>query len=406
MARILLVDDERSIRMTLRVFLTNAGHEVDLAEDAETALEQIQNHGYDVLITDIILPRMNGVDLVHAARQHDPRIQIIMITGEPSMETASAAVREGVVDYLTKPISRPAILKVVKQALRIRTIEEERHRLEQENQSHQEQLERRVAERTSELSQANEQLQRSIGRVQPSPETEAHQERLRVLGKMTFALIEDFGSLLTQAQAELYPLLKPHGLDDQELTLLGLRNLNALIRQSRQIIWKTLEFCHPDEILRKRSIPLAELLEEAAQSVRNGAIKPHPGQPESIRVRVDVPAGARVLGDPEQLRDALHQLVKNALEAMPKGGELTLEARSEGENIFLTVADTGRGMSEEVRRRCLAPFYTTKTNDDAGLGLFLVRNVITLHGGTVQVESRLNKGTRITLQLPRGESAA
>ena len=94
MARILIVDDEKSIRLTLQEFLRDAGYEVETAEDATVAaLQRLPSKDFDVVVSDIVMPRITGVELLQAIHKESPRIQVIMITGQPAVETAAAAVR-------------------------------------------------------------------------------------------------------------------------------------------------------------------------------------------------------------------------------------------------------------------------------------------------------------------------
>jgi len=100
MAKVLIVDDERSIRATLAEFVREDGHEVRTAETAMEALQLIQADPPDVVVTDVILPRMSGVELLGRIHERFPDVQVIMITGEPTVETAAEAVRRGAFDYL------------------------------------------------------------------------------------------------------------------------------------------------------------------------------------------------------------------------------------------------------------------------------------------------------------------
>ena len=155
MARVLIVDDEKSIRRTLGEFLRKAGYDVVEAEDAETALAQLRAAVFDVVVSDIILPRVNGVELLRLIQGTAPDVQVVMMTGEPTVETAAEALRLGAADYLFKPIDKAAILRATGNAARIKELEDTRRRLEAENQAHRERLEQLVVERTSQL-QASE----------------------------------------------------------------------------------------------------------------------------------------------------------------------------------------------------------------------------------------------------------
>jgi PAS domain S-box-containing protein len=141
MGKILVVDDEESIRITLSAFLTKDKHDVQVAEDADKAIELFEKTDFDVVVSDIILPRMTGVDLIKAIRKISPYVQVIMMTGRPTVETASESLRAGAFDYLYKPIRKDTILKTVRNALKVKILEDQ-------NLKRQEDLEHLVIERT------------------------------------------------------------------------------------------------------------------------------------------------------------------------------------------------------------------------------------------------------------------
>ena len=92
MGNILVVDDERSIRITVKAFLEEDNHFVETAEEAESALAVLKSTPMDVILTDIILPKVSGVDLLRQIREMSPHAQVIMMTGEPTLETASESL--------------------------------------------------------------------------------------------------------------------------------------------------------------------------------------------------------------------------------------------------------------------------------------------------------------------------
>jgi len=165
MARVLVVDDEKSLRVTLGAFIAEDGHEVRSASDVKQALEMLEARDFDVVVTDIIMPRMNGVELLRKIHERRPDIQVIMITGEPTVETASAAVRTGAFDYLSKPISQDTIQRVVGNAVRLKTLKDEKKDLEKENHRYREHLEELVEARTRELKESEEKYRTLVERA-------------------------------------------------------------------------------------------------------------------------------------------------------------------------------------------------------------------------------------------------
>ena len=162
MANILVVDDEQGIRVSLREFLRDADHEVGVAEDADQAMEMLAEEDFDVVLADIILPRITGVDLLKAIKETSPHVQVILMTGEPTVETASEAVRAGAFDYLSKPIGKEQLLRTVANAAKVKALDDERRRLAEENRQYQGHLERLVEERTAALRESQQRMELAL----------------------------------------------------------------------------------------------------------------------------------------------------------------------------------------------------------------------------------------------------
>ncbi len=160
MEKILVVDDEHSIRFTLEIFLEDEGYHVETAENADEALSLIQHNDFDVILSDIILPRMSGIDLLRQIRNIAPGTQVIMMTGEPTLDTVTEALRLGAVDYLQKPVSKHNIIKAVQNALKIKHLNDEKLLLEEQNRNHMDQLEKLVEQRTQALAESEAHLRR------------------------------------------------------------------------------------------------------------------------------------------------------------------------------------------------------------------------------------------------------
>jgi putative nucleotidyltransferase with HDIG domain len=183
MARVLIVDDEGGIRVSLGAFLRNDGHEVRLAEDVMTAMGILETFDADVVVSDIIMPGESGVQLLARIRERDPSISVVLLTGDPSVQSASEAVRHGAFDYLTKPVTKAALLAVVTKAARAKAQHDLNVRLTAENEGYRQDLEGLVEERTAQLAAA---LRGTIGVVAKTleirdPYTAGHQRRVASL---------------------------------------------------------------------------------------------------------------------------------------------------------------------------------------------------------------------------------
>src|SRR5262249_41303890 len=127
-----------------------------------------------------------------------------------------------------------------------------------------------------------------------------------------------------------------------------------------------------------------------------------------IHVETALGSTPTVHGQAAELRDVLINLIFNAVDAMGQGGTLTIRTRFDApiSMVVIEVADTGVGMSDEVRRRCLEPFFTTKGDKGTGLGLATTSGIIQRHGGSIAIESAPGKGTTMILRLPARSTAA
>jgi len=125
-AKILVVDDEESIRFTFNVFLSEDGYEVSTADSYDEAMALIEKVEYDLIFADIIMESKTGIDLLNAARRLRPTTPVVMITGVPSIETATESLRIGALDYIIKPIFQDTLLRVTAMALKHRAISEEK----------------------------------------------------------------------------------------------------------------------------------------------------------------------------------------------------------------------------------------------------------------------------------------
>lgn len=192
MGKILIVDDENSIRKTLGEFLRRAGYEVNAVEDAVKALGLLKNNSFDVVITDIIMPRMSGVELLEQVRRNSPQTQVILMTGEPTVETAVKAVQSGAYDYISKPIVKNTLLNVVRKALHLKKITEKEQKLEKANRNYQNNLEKLVEERTQELQKSMLSSIKVLASMVDlrDPYTAGHQRRA---GNLAAAIAREMG---------------------------------------------------------------------------------------------------------------------------------------------------------------------------------------------------------------------
>lgn len=189
MSKILIVDDEKSIRVKISEFLNQAGYDAEAAADGVTALNRIDAGGIDMVLIDVIMPDFSGIELLTQIRRRTESIPVIMLTGQPSIDSAVEALRHGADDYLIKPVGREPLLQAIRQADQIKQLHDEKKDLEKENQVYQKGLEEVLLERTNALQSAMRGVISLLSSVVEArdPYTAGHQRRV---GNLSSAIAE------------------------------------------------------------------------------------------------------------------------------------------------------------------------------------------------------------------------
>ncbi len=400
MANILLVDDERSIRLTLGAFLREAGHTVEEAKDISPAEGLLAGEAFDMLISDVLLPGGSGVDLARTFRSALPSARVIMMTGQPTVETAAEGVRLGIADYLTKPVSKQAILRSVDHCLAIKALDDERLRLSEENRRHRDELEIRVAERTRKLEKA-------LADLKAAQEQMIRQERLRALGQMVSGIAHDFNNILMPilGLSDYLLNMEDNGALNEEART-AVETIESAALDARQIIMRLREFYRPDEDPKLVSVDLAQVVRRAVKLTEPAWKVQTEAEDRRTVIDLNLPYVSAVMANESQLREVLTNLILNAVDAMPSGGSIRISLTEEEGCVSVAVRDTGVGMPESVRRRCLDPFFSTKGELGTGLGLSMCHGIVQRHNGTMAIDSDEGWGTTVTIMLPVAGGAA
>ncbi|MGE5809102.1 MAG: two-component system sensor histidine kinase NtrB [Nitrospirota bacterium] len=215
-------------------------------------------------------------------------------------------------------------------------------------------------------------------------------ERLTALGEMSAGIAHELRNPMAVISGYLNLLSKKTDQAGQEVT----RKIAEEISGMNRIIGDLLTFARPASLNRAR-VNVKELLEGCLASARQAAA---PDKPFETKVRIEeIEASV----DEVLMRQAFTNLIQNALEAMPGGGTVFLEAGMRNDELAVVIRDTGTGIAPAIVKKIFLPFYTTK-DKGVGMGLALAHKVITSHGGRIEVESKEGKGTTFTVMLPRG----
>jgi PAS domain S-box-containing protein len=226
------------------------------------------------------------------------------------------------------------------------------------------------------------------------------QERLRALGQMAGGIAHDINNAISPASMYVEALLEQQALDARSREKLGV--VQQAISAVVQTVSRLREFSRPRDAQRARdTVDLNQVVEQAVALTRARWESMSRQKGIAIRAELDLSAEPpRIKGIDSEIRDAVVNLIFNAADAMPQGGTITLQTRLLREGALIEVRDTGTGMNEETRRRCLEPFYSTKGEHGSGLGLAMAYGMLKRHGGDIEIVSEVGRGTTVRLRFP------
>lgn len=389
---VLVVDDDPFIRATTRTVLNSCGFEVLQAGNGQEGLDLFRTHAPDLLIVDLKMPVMNGLDLLSRLSDVIERTPVLVISGEGGLDEAVKALRLGAWDYLVKPIVSPEVLlHAVDKAL-------ERAALIRENEDYRLGLERQVQQRTLELQQANLELEHQF----------LKQQKLGIIGTIAGGMAHDFNNILASVvfSTELIRGAVDAGdAPDQE----DLDRILRVCQRGTSLIRSVLHFTgkmHEEFI----HFPIRDVLLETLEIIR-GTTPSH----IAIDACLDRNLGS-LFGDPVHLQQILMNLATNAVHALAGTAKprIAITARTHpGQDsgllvtdpdsvlTVITVSDNGTGVSEDDLPRLCEPFFTTKPKDEGtGLGLFVTQKIVKSLRGKLIFSRNAAGGVTVQVCLP------
>jgi PAS domain S-box-containing protein len=224
------------------------------------------------------------------------------------------------------------------------------------------------------------------------------QERLRALGQMAGGIAHDINNAISPAAVYVEMLLE----QDETLNPRARERL-SIVQQAIAAVVQTVarlrEFSRPRESQAERAaVDLNEVIRQAVELTRARWQTMALGKGVPIQTNLDLAEGLpTILGSESEIRDAVVNLIFNAVDAMPEGGTINLQTRALGNGASIEVRDTGSGMDEQTRRRCLEPFFSTKGEHGNGLGLAMVYGMLKRHAGEIEIVSEPGFGTTMRL---------
>jgi CheY-like chemotaxis protein len=227
-------------------------------------------------------------------------------------------------------------------------------------------------------------------------------ERMNALGRMANGIAHDFNNGLAPIVGFSELLLnKPDLLSEPEKVRTYLQMIHAAAQSTSQVASRLREFyCHQDDTESFAPVSINDLVQEVISLTRPRWKDQAMGAGIQIDVRTELGDVPPLPANESELREMLVNVVFNAVEAIPKRGTITIRTETRGNRVLLTVSDDGVGMTDEVKARCMEPFFTVKREQNAGFGLGMAYGVVLRHEGEIDIKSELGRGSDVIISLP------
>jgi len=426
--KVLLVEDNDEHAELLQALLKAAhglSYRLTKCASLATALETLRagsvnedgtTEAFDLVLLDLTLPDSSNLDTFIRLKGFAPQMPIIILTGLDDEALAILALQRGAQDYLVKGrVDSHLLGRSMRYAL-------ERARIQSELRKSYAELDLRVKVRTAELSEtnrklneeiaervrvedafreSNRQLADAVSKLRETQQSIIQRERLHALGRMASGIAHDFNNSLAPILgfSELL-LLKEESLTDTDKVRTYIEMIHEAAGESAKVVARLREFYrYREESDVFKKFAFNELVESVVAMLKPRWKDQAQGEGIDISVKLDLQELPTLVGNEDELREMLANLLTNAIDSIAKKGTILVRTFTRDNKIFLQVADTGSGMTEEVRARCLEPFFSTKKEAGTGLGLGTVYGTVRRHDGDITIESRLNMGTTVTVSL-------
>jgi signal transduction histidine kinase len=383
--KLLIIDDEKPILEMLEISLITDGYDVVTAENGKKGLEAFQKNGIKLILTDIRMPGMDGIEVLKKIKKKDDEAEVIVITGHGDMDSAISAIRNGASDFITKPI-RDEILTLALQRAK------DRIHLKRQLKDYTNNLEDKVEACKLELVEAQQEL--------------IQKERLATIGETVAGLAHFIKNILTGLRGGRYMVNRGMEADKPKMLKDGWDMVERNIERVSDLVLDLLRYSK--ERIPERTICEPNQLAEEVVELYQERAKEH-----GIVLSTDLDDQVwEAYWDKNGIFRVLLNLVSNAIDACiydpdtSKKFKVVLKSRFEkdpkkGEIIVFEITDNGIGMSKDVKKKLFTRFFSTKGGKGTGIGLLVTQKIIKEHGGTISAKSREGKGTTFSVRLKR-----
>jgi signal transduction histidine kinase len=376
--KILVTDDELNTLKTLSANLEDMGYRVATATNGKEALELIRKRGFNIVIADIKLPDISGLEILETAKELNPETAVIMITGHASLETAVDAINEGAYAYILKPVTMSDLETTLNNALR-------EQRLLVEN--------RELVESLQQSNKRMEEANRALEQVS--------QAKSDFTARMSHELRTPLNSIIGFSEVLLSQKMSPADRATHE-EFLGYIHISA--EHLLHLIDSILDLSKIEAgklTLEPRESNLRVLLEDVKITV----LPMFTAKKQTLNIEIDDGVNS-VFADEPKMRQIFLNLLSNAHKFTPKGGRIKVVCQMADHHLLqCSVIDNGIGISPQDQQKIFEEFGQADKNpaDNAkgvGLGLSIAKRLVELHGGSIWVVSEPGGGSTFNFTIP------
>lgn len=357
-----------------------ASGKYELAERSiNLSVETLESSGEEAFLAEALITR--GIVLCQLGRRHEAK---------PSFERAQR-VAERCEDY---EAAGKALLIMIEEMCEQLADDERREIGAQANQLLANSQQLATRER---LRKCLETIAKAHTRHEAQREQDIHAQKMAALGELSFGVAHNVNNTLTGILGRAQLILR--NSNDPAKIEAGLELIIKSAEDGAHIIRRIQDFARQRPSREFETISIAELLKDACEMTRPRWESRSEFSP--IRFALHADCKALVKGDPVELREVLVNMIYNAIDAMPSGGEVRVATQENRERVVVCITDTGTGMGPEVKQRLFDPFFTTKGKAGTGMGLAVSFGIIRRHEGSIEVDSEPRRGTTFKISLPK-----
>ncbi|MBU0992076.1 MAG: response regulator [Proteobacteria bacterium] len=364
------MDDEKSFIETIEKRLKKRGFAPYLAESGKKCLEILKDSTIHIVVSDVKMPGIGGIDLLKKIKQDYPAIEVILLTGHANPNDGVEGIKQGAFDYLTKPIELEHLIGKINQAWdKIQRIKEKK-----EEEAFRERMKKQLI--------ANERLA-SLGTLSAGVAHEINNP---------LAIIKESAGWMNTIISGMNLSTVPR-LNDLKTAI---DKIEKSVERARRITHQLLSSVKKQDTALSE-IRLNEFLQETIHLVKRSLPE------KNIKMSLDTRHTDGILWtDPYQLRQILINLFTNSARAISNEGWIDLTVADTGDLVSISLKDNGEGIAYENLEKIFEPFFTTRApGEGTGLGLFITRGIVEKLGGKIEVESQVGEGALFTLVLPK-----